>query len=577
MFWKTKMNPNSKHEPGLPAMPPHAGPEAVIEESRGLPLVWIIPLVALLAGAWLAWKTLSEQGPLITLTFKEAYGLEAGKTKIKFKDIQVGLVETVKLSDDLSKVVVTARMDQSISDHLGAESRFWVVKPQLGLSGVSGLDTLMAGNYIAVEFEQGKRSRTFVGLERAPKVSADTPGRSFALVSDSATSLSEGTPIYFRNIQAGRVIGNQLSPDKQAVLAEIFIDAPFDKLIHDRSRFWKTSAIDVSMSADGFDMKIGSLLSLFGGGIAFDTPNLTDPTIEPSAAGTQFALHKDIADLDVTPHFHIQTYRLYFDDSVRGLAAGAPVEFRGIKVGNVSDFQLDLDFEKRKVRIPVTINIDPEAFGDVAKMRQYLETHKDVLASGRRPVMEALVEQGLRARLKSGNLITGQLYVDLDFYPTEPIRQLAYGDGYAEIPTLPSLTGALQKDVTEIMAKLKALPLDKIGSELLSTVQGASKVANAPELKQSLQSLDAALKDVRKLTQTADKELAVLVTGMEQSLLSVRRVVQQMEPNSPMAVNLNKALSELSDAARSIRTLTDYLDRHPEALITGKSGHGGKP
>jgi paraquat-inducible protein B len=570
------MNQNDKLEPVAPAPPP-TGPEAVVEEARGLPLVWIIPLVALLAGGWLAWKTLSEQGPLISLTFKEAYGLEAGKTKIKFKDIQVGMVETVKLSDDLSKVLVTARMDKSIAGHLGAESRFWVVKPQLGLSGVSGLDTLMAGNYIAVEFEKGKTARSFVGLEHAPKVSADTPGKSFTLVSESAASLSEGTPIYFRNIQAGRVLGNRLAPDKQSVEAEVFIDAPFDQLVRDGSRFWKTSAIDVSMGADGFDLKVGSLLSLFGGGIAFDSPNLTDPQSEPSAAGAQFALHKDITDLDEKPHLHIQTYRLYFDESVRGLAAGAPVEFRGIKVGTVADFHLSLDFDKRKVRIPVTIKLDPDEFDEAAKVRKYLEVYKEQLAAGRRPMMETMVGQGLRARLKSGNMLTGQLYVDLDFYPDEPPKQLVYGDGYPEIPTLPSVTGALEKNVTEIMAKLKALPLDKIGSELLSTVQGANKMANAPELKQSLQSLDAALKDVRRLAQTADKELVVLVTSMEQSLASVRRVVQQMEPNSPMAVNLSKALSELSDAARSIRTLTDYLDRHPEALLKGKSGHGGKP
>lgn len=574
------MNKDNKQEPGPSGRndtPPPGAPEALVEESRSLPLVWLIPLVALLIGAWLAWHTLSAQGPLITLTFKEAFGLEAGKTRIKYKDIQVGLVETVRLSEDLSKVIVTARMEKSVAGHLGKDSRFWVVKPQFGLSGVSGLETLMAGNYIAVEFGTGKPAKSFTGLEHAPKVSADTPGRAYMLVADNAGSLQEGTPIYFRNIQAGRVVDVHLAEDKQSVLAEIFIDAPFDRLVHDNSRFWLTSAIDVSMSAQGFDLKIGSLLSLLSGGIAFDTPNLNDGKTQPSAAGTRFDLHKDFADITERAHTHKQTYRMYFDDSVRGLATGAPVEFRGIKVGTVTDVHLDLDFRTKKVRIPVTIDLDPENFFSAEQVKEAMGAVQADIAAGRRPVLEKLVETGLRARLKTGSLLTGQLYVDLDLYPDVPPKSLVYGGDYPEIPTLPSLTEELQKDITEIMAKLKKLPLDQIGNELLGTVRGANRVANSPELKESLRSLDAALKDLRKLAQTADSQLVALATGLEKSLSAVRLAVGQMEPNSPMAVNLNKALEELSAAAKSIRALSDYLDRHPEALLKGKSGSGGKP
>ena len=232
--------------------------EALVEESRGLPLVWLIPLVALLIGGWLAYRTLSEQGPLITITFKEAFGLEAGKTKIKYKDVEVGLVQTVQLNQDLSQVIVTARMSKDIGTHLGPDSRFWVVKPQLGLGGVSGLDTLVAGNYIAVEFGPGKPARQFTALEHAPKISADTPGRSFVLMTYDAGSLKEGAPIYFRNIQTGRVVDIELDEDKQRVRTEIFIDAPFDQLIRDNTRFWLINAIDMSMDAKGFNFKIGS-------------------------------------------------------------------------------------------------------------------------------------------------------------------------------------------------------------------------------------------------------------------------------------------------------------------------------
>lgn len=546
--------------------------EALVEEARGLPLVWLIPLVALLIGGWLAYRTLSEQGPLITITFKEAFGLEAGKTKIKYKDVEVGLVQTVQLNQDLSQVVVTARMSKDIGKHLGPDSRFWVVKPQFGLGGVSGLDTLVAGNYIAVEFGPGQPARQFAGLEHAPKISADTPGRSFVLMSYDASALKEGAPIYFRNIQTGRVVEIELDEDKQRVRTEIFIDAPFDQLVRDNTRFWLTNAIDVSMDAKGFKFKIGSLMSMLVGGIAFDTPNVADPDGQESAAGKEFSLHASFADTGEVPHTHKQAYLLHFDDSVRGLQRGAPVEIRGMSVGTVTDVHLDFDFEAKKFSIPVTIEIDPEQFTPAQVIKDYLAKHPDEVGGGRRIVMEKLVEQGLRARLKTGSFLTGQLFIDLDLYPDAPPKPLVYGGVYPAIPTLPSLTDELQKTATEIMAKLKKLPLEKIGDELLGTVQGANRLVNAPELKSSLASLNDALKEVKTLTKSADSHIARLSTSLENSLASLHKTLQQLEPGAPMTVNLDKALGELSAAARSVRSLSDYLDRHPEALLKGKSG-----
>ncbi len=565
---------NNPMTPSEKPREPMAGgpPEALVEKSKSLPLVWLIPLVAGLIGLWLAYKTLSEQGPLITITFNEALGLEAGKTKVKYKDVEIGLVETVQLSGDLSQVVVTARMAKNVASHLGVDTRFWVVKPQMGLGGVSGLDTLIAGNYIAVEFGQGKRADKFTGLEHAPKISADTPGRSFVLISYDAGSVKEGAPIYFRNIQTGRVVESRLSDDKQSVRTEIFIDAPFDRLVRDNTRFWLTDAIDISMDAEGFNFKIGSLLSLLVGGIAFDTPNVADPNGETSTAGTEFSLHRNFTDIGEGAHTHKQTFLLYFDDSVRGLQRGAPVEVRGMRVGTVTDVRLDLDFVRKQFRIPVTIDLDPEEFATSEALKKYLAANRVELAAGKRPLIEKLVEQGLRARLKTGSFLTGQLFVDLDLYPDTPPKALVYEDTHPVIPTLPSVADELQKSAMEIMANLKKLPLEKIGNELLGTMQGANRIVNTPELKESIRSLDATLKDLQKLAKTADSQLVAMSTGIEQSLTTVRQVLKQMEPGSPMTVNLNKALEELSSAARSIRSLSDYLDRHPEALLQGKSG-----
>ena len=447
------------------AKPPEAGKshppsgetaELIVEKSRGFSLVWVIPLVALLIGLWLAYKTLSEEGPTITIIFKDAGGLEAGKTKVKYKEVDVGTVETVVLSEDLSQVVVTAKLDKHVESQLGKDTKFWVVEPQLGLGGVSGLDTLIAGHYIAVEFSKGKETRKFTGLDHAPKISAGTPGQHFMLMADNAGSMTDGTPVYFRDIQAGRVVGVTLAEDKRSVLVDIFINAPYDRLVHESSHFWQTSGIEASMNSQGFDLKVGSLLSLLGGGISFHTPSLDDPKAKPSEPGARFFLYKDYASIAEGTHFFRVPFMMYFDDSVRGLSAGAPVELKGIRVGTVTYIKFVFDVETQKLRIPVFLDIDADRILSEAAFKQFGEAHKAEIAAGRRPVFEKLIERGLRGRLKTGSLLTGQLYVDLDFYPDTPPKTLVYGGDQPEIPTLPSITEELQDSVTEIMAETQA-------------------------------------------------------------------------------------------------------------------------
>lgn len=554
--------------------------EAEVKSSRGLPLVWLIPLVALSIGIWLAYKTLSEEGPTITLLFKEAPGLEAGKSKIKFKDVEIGTVESVVLNEDLTGVVVTAKMEKHVATHLGENTAFWVVKPELGLGGVSGLDTLMAGNYIAVEFGGGNAVRKFIGLEQPPRIKADTPGRSFFLAADNAGPLKYGTPIYFRDIEVGQVVNVGLAEDRQSVQVEVFIDAPYHRLIHNSTRFWQVSGIDLSMSAQGVNLKVGSIMSLLQGGITFETPTLNDPKVQSSEPNTHFRLHKDFASIAEGTYTLRQPFLLFFDDSVRGLSVGAPVELKGIRVGTVTELKLALDFGAHKIRIPVVIEIDPERlipYGAEDVIKRAKEEFKAAIEAGRRPFMEKLVERGLRARLKTGNLLTGQLYVDLDFYPESPPKSLDYSGQHPELPTLPSVADELQRNVTEIVANLKKIPLDKIGQELLGTVQGSNRLLNAPELQDAVGSMNTALKDLRHLAQTADREMVTLTAVAEKSLSSTAKVLEQLEPGSAMAEDISNVLEELAASARSIRALTDYLERHPEALLHGKGGSGGKP
>jgi len=558
----------------------HQTGEALVEKSRGLALVWLIPLVALAIGLWLAYKTLSAQGPTITITFTEASGLEAGKSKIKYKNVDVGTVETVLLNEDLTQVVVKAKMEKHVAEHLGENTAFWVVKPQLGLNGVSGLDTLFAGNYIGVEFGNGKTRHTFTGLDQPPRVSADTPGRSFLLSADSAGPLGYGTPIYFRDIQVGQAVDVKLAENRQSVQVEIFINAPYDRLIKDGTHFWQINAIDLSMGAQGVNLKVGSLVSLLSGGITFDTPQLDDTNSQPSAADTHFRLHKDFAGIAEGSYITRNPYILYFDDSVRGLSTGAPVEIKGIRVGTVTDIRLKVDFATHKIRIPVIVEINPERLiplGAEDAIKKFIVAHQADIAAGHHPAVERLVEHGLRARLKTGSLLTGQLYVDVDFYPDEPPKTIVYGGQYPEIPTLPSVSDELLKNASDIIANLKKLPLDKIGQELLGTVKGSNQLINSADIKNATHSLNLALVDMRHLAQTTDQQIVTLSTHLEKSLGATAKVLEQIEPGAPMAVDISNALEELSASARSIRALTDYLERHPEALLHGKAGSGAKP
>ncbi|MCX7111764.1 MAG: MlaD family protein [Proteobacteria bacterium] len=546
--------------------------ELVVEKARGLSVIWLIPLVALLIGGWLAYKTLSEQGPTITITFKQPGSLEAGKTKIKYKDVEVGVVETVKLSDDLSNVIVTAQLDKNVESHLGEGTQFWVVEPRFGLGGVSGLDTLIAGHYIQVEFSDGKPTREFIGLEHAPKISADTPGKRFTLMADRAGSLSEGTRLYFRDIQVGSIVGVRLADDRSDVLVDVFVDAPYDQLIHESSRFWQTSGIDISMGAQGIDVKVGSLLSLLGGGITFDTPNLNDPNNPPSKPGAKFWLHKDYANIAEGYYVHKIALMMNFEDSVRGLSVGAPVEVRGIQVGKVTGVKFNFDIETKKLKIPVYIEIDLDRIMPQSEIKKMETSFSQGIAAHHYPGIEALVAQGLRARLKTGNLLTGQLFVDLDFYHDDAGKKVIYAGELPELPTLPSVAEAFKNDISEILAKLKRLPLDKIGDELLGTVQGSNKLMNSEDVKDAIRSLNTTLKDVHQLAQTTDKEIVKLTASLDKSLTTAVKVLEQIDPGSPIIVDVGKALEELAASARSIRTLTDYLERHPEALLYGKGG-----
>lgn len=532
------------------AYPAEDMPDVAVKQRRGFSIVWLIPLVAGVIAIWLAYKTISEEGPTITITFKTAEGLEAGKTSIKYRDVTLGQVDTVELTDDLSHVVVTASLDSGAEGHLTEGTQFWVVRPRLSAAGVSGLGTLISGAYIEMDPGKGSSAREFTGLEVPPLVRSTDPGRKYVLQAESLGSVAPGSPVYFRGIDVGEVLGYELAESGSDVTIYVFVAAPYDKFVRDDSHFWNASGIDVSMGAGGVNVSTESLQALLAGGIAFDTP-LAATQGKPSEEGARFKLFDNLASVQEASFTDALPYLLQFDGSVRGLEVGAPVEFRGIKVGEVTDVSLRFDAKNERILIPVTIEIERDRIvpGGVKAMAAPPPPYS---------IAEKMVERGLRAQLQTGSLLTGQLLVNLDFYPNSPPATLKRGGKYPEIPTIPSNLAKISESATQIMDKIARLPLDGLATDVRSLLESLQGIATSPELRETLQAL----------RETA-KSASAFMTEAQSTMATADGLIGR---DSELRYDLTSTFAELKSAARSIRQLADYLERHPDSLLYGKSG-----
>ena len=542
-------------------------PEIAVESRKGISMVWLIPLVAALIGIWLAYQTLSEMGPTVTISFVDGSGLEAGKTKVKFKAVEVGLVEAVDIKPDLTGVTVTAQLARDAEPHLTENTKFWVVRPRIGAGGITGLETLVSGAYIEIDPSPGPLTKTFVGLETPPLVKSREPGTKYILRAQKLGSLQPGAPVLYRDINVGEIMGYDLAENDQGVLIHTFIREPHDQRVRDNSRFWRRSGIEVEVGAEGFDVKMESLAAVLAGGVAFDTPPSIAAGDEPSEPGTMFTLHDSFSDVGEATFVRRNRYLLYFDGSVRGLSVGAPVEFRGIRIGTVKDIAVEINPKTLEIKIPVIVETQPERWMSQKELKELKTKAGTHIDRTRR-----MVARGLRAQLQTGSLITGQLFVQLDFYPKLPPAKLTVSRNLPVVPTVPSTMDQFRRTVTDVLEELRRLPLDKIAHELLETMEGANRLVNSPELIESVRTLNETLVDFQKLTQNVDKEVIRLADSTDKTLKAGRAALSVADPNSPAAVNLANALRELAAAARSVRMLADYLERHPEALVHGKGG-----
>jgi paraquat-inducible protein B len=539
-------------------------PEADIRtQKRRISIVWLVPLVAVVIGGWLVYKAISEKGPTITITFKSADGLEAGKTKIKYKDVEVGRVGSIVLSKDLSHVIVKAEFVKGSKNYLSQNTRFWVVRARVAAGGVSGLGTLFSGAYIGIDpGKPGTPATHFQGLEVPPVVTTDLPGSHFVLRASSLGSLNVGAPVYFRRIQVGQVISYQLDEDGQAVTVKVFIHDPHHALVHKNTRFWDASGLDVTIGAEGIRVDTESLVTLIVGGIAFDTPINMEPG-EPAEENDVFMLYKNRESSSEKTYAQKKRWLLHFDGSVRGLKEGAPVELQGIQIGQVLDVNLEFDMDKEAFSIPILIETEPDRLKATGRLPEGAEGQK---------VMDYLVSKGLRAQLQTGSLITGQLLVAIDMHPEAPPAKINWEGRYPELPTVPTALDEITTNLTQLLKKLEKLPIEQIGNDLRDTVSGAKRLINSAELESSIRALNETLDQAQKFVAALNKgiapELKTAVSNLNTALIQAQKLTKSL--NSNVAPQLDRTLRELQAAARSIKVWAAYLERNPEALIRGK-------
>jgi paraquat-inducible protein B len=544
-----------------------APPEPVLRRRAGPSLVWLIPLLTALIGGWLIYKTLSEKGPALTISFMRAEGIEVGKTRIKYKNLDIGVVEGLRFSEDFARVVVLARLNKEAAPFLRRGTRFWVVKPSLGLRGVSGLSTLISGAYIEIEPGQGATETNFIGLEVPPVVAANEAGRRIELVTTRLGSIDRGSPLYYHGILAGEVLGYEMANDYRSVLVHAFVKDPFDRLLRSSTRFWHASGIEVALGADGLRVQTESLQSILFGGIAFDTPEAQDDASE-NTDGLVFTLFDDRRAIRDSAYTSKARFVLYFDESVRGLAVGAPVEFKGIKIGTVAAIRLEYEPKSATFLIPVVIEIEPERVVERSPGRG------EGLRAAPQATFQALVKRGLRARLQTGNLLTGQMFVELDMHPKSKIRLVHAPGPYPELPTLPGGIGQMTVTVESILAKLDRIDLEAIGKDLQGTLAGTSKLANQPELERSIADLSASLASLRSILHKVDQRAEPIAANLDKALASARETLTLLDdmlaPDSPLRDSSARLADELGEAARSIRALVDMLQRDPQAVVFGR-------
>jgi paraquat-inducible protein B len=541
----------------------HNTPQVSVKS--GPSIVWLIPLITLLVGAWLMLQTILDDPPTATISFSTAEGIEAGKTKIKYKSVEIGIVEEIQFAEDFDHVVLNVVFNEGMEDFLRRNTNFWVVRPQLSFRGVSGLDTLISGSYIEIDPGPGAKQEHFVGLEKIPLITTDDAGTKITLVSEQLGSLGAGSPVYYRGLLAGEVLGYELGSDAQSIFIHAFIRDPFNQFVKGNSRFWNVSGLDVSLDANGIKVKTASMQSLMLGGLAFETP----ATLEQSKTAVENLIYTLYPNHDLVAeqaYTRKQKFVLYFSSSVRGLSPGAPLEFKGIMIGTVLDIKLEFDSDKSSFRIPILVEIEPERIVDRTAVGQ----------SNPMDVLQTLVDRGLRARLSTGSLLTGKLFVELNMYPGTEAKYLGDVDTpYPELPTIPGAFEAMTESIQALVAKIETVDVEKMGDDIVGILGGTNDLLNKDQSEGTVTDLQGSMRSFRgilnQLEDAGVEDTLKSANGLLENLqTTISRLNTVLDPDSPLQYNVIRVTGELEETAKAVRTIIEMLERQPQSLIFGR-------
>jgi len=532
---------------------------ASVRSNRRMSPVWIVPIAALLIGGWTLVQSYISQGPQVRVQFATAEGLVAGETKVKTLDVEIGVVERVELADDFSSITALVRLDPKAAELLTEDAQFWVVRPQVGSQGISGLSTILSGAYIQLSPGEGKSGvRKYRGLDVTPVTAPSTPGLPLQLIADTAGSVNSGSPILYNGYRVGRIEGIALDTENGQTRYSAFIDAPYDDLVTTTTRFWNASGVSVSVDVGGFDLRTESLEALLTGGVAFGVPEGYGRG-QPVQDNQPFLLYDDIGDLTENPHVNATEYVLMFESSIRGLNEGAPVDYRGLRVGTVlsvgsqpwdslwsADESVTLESGAIANALPVVVHLEPGWLGD------------DTLAAseGFAASLNRAVENGLRASLAIGNLLTGNLYVSLDFHDDAPPASIARVDGELHMPTVASGLDELEDKVAGFLGKLQQLPIE-------DTLNNASSaLAEARVTLTDSRSTLAALTTILESPGTNDLPESLVAT-----LTDAQNVLQSFGSEAALQGELVETLRQLKQVLADADSVLQTYEKQPNAFV----------
>ena len=539
---------------------------SVKHKSRGISVVWVIPVIAALIGGWMVFQNLLDEKLNVTVKFKDAAGIEAGKTLVKFRDVVVGKVISVEITGGAGDIEVQLQFDDVEPEKITETTRFWVVKPRVGLEGVTGLDTLLSGAYIEVDPSlQGQPATEFIGLEEPGIHQLGNPGTKYKLKTYKLGSVGRGAPVKYRDVNVGKVSRYRLAEDSSSVEIEVFIRAPYDKLVNKDTRFWNISGLEVVAGASGLELRMASVATLIGGGIAFD--NNAESTAAPAPANSVFSLYESetAEKIAVEVAFHVPM-KLYFDN-VQGLEEGAPATYKGLRVGTVDKVSIEANEDETELVTFAMLRIEPDRLPGNFASTTYSDERR---TQGVHRFFETLAAKGVRAQLKTGNLLTGKALVLFDDSRIAEPASIEYVDGIPVFPTIPQESfEAIIAKVDSILAKIDAMPIEKIGGDL------AVMSGNLADTSAKIDALP--IEDIgRDLAGTAEKLDAIPVgqisSDLKELLENLNGLVESLNAaqGGVLGVQTRDAIAEIGRAARALRGMAEYLERHPEALLKGK-------